>query len=124
MIAYEPQNFAMVAPVNGLSGNVTLPPPSLAAIAVTNGIGLVAAQDVRTALRAGWQLQAGQNWPAAEAFRMAIPSGVDGENVPANTSTFTLPDGVTQLTISNGVAIVPKAWRNYLIEQGWADTAA
>src|SRR6266436_3523520 len=101
---------------SGLSftGNVTLSAPSGAIVALVNGIGVVQAQDVPTAMRAGWTVQAGANWPGAAVRHMSIPPG---GNWPIN-GTVTFPDGTTA-TITAGAALIPIAWFNLYTKYGW-----
>lgn len=98
----------------GRSGTHSLPAPSGALISVTNGIAAVNCEDVRIAMAAGWTIQAGQNWPAAELKRMAKPAS---DNWPANGS-ITSPDGQS-ITVTNGIALVPIAWVSYYTSLGW-----
>jgi hypothetical protein len=73
------------------TGNVKLPGPSGATVALTNGIGSVNAVDIPTALRAGWLLGANEPWPVARVLHLSAPQ-------PGNwptTGSITFPDGQT-----------------------------
>jgi hypothetical protein len=101
----------------GLPGNGTvgLPgAPSGASYAMTNGIVSVNPVDVPTAIRIGWQVQAGQNLAAVLVTPMKIPTV--GAWSAAENVTF--PDGSTA-TITAGVANIPAAWVNWASQLGW-----
>ena len=106
----------MSAPFNQ-TGNVTLPAPSFAVIALSGGIGAVNVQDVPVALLNNWVVLAGQNWPGAAVKHMAPPTT---GSWPTN-GTLTSPDGQT-ITVTNGIALVPMAWVNYYTGMGWKVT--
>ncbi len=99
----------------GITGNWTL--GSGAVVALTNGIGQVNPQDVPVALRSGWTVQAGQNWPGAAVKHMSIPAG---SNWPTN-GTATFPDGTTA-AITAGAALIPIAFANLFASYGWTQT--
>jgi len=102
---------------NGVTGNVTLPAPSTATVALVNGVGTVQAVDVPTAIQAGWQVCAGQPWPASKVFHMTIPS----VGAWPSSGSVTFPDGSTA-TITGGVALIPIAWLNWARGLGWSAT--
>jgi hypothetical protein len=99
------------------TGNVKLPAPSGATVALTNGIGSVQAADVPTAIRAGWTIAANEPWPAARVLHLSAPAG---GNWPVN-GTLTFPDGQTA-TVTAGAAVIPVAWANAYIAYGWSPT--
>ncbi len=102
----------------GTTGNVTIPAPSGAVVAVTNGVGQVNAADVPTALRAGWKMRPGEpNWPAFAVKHLSAPAN---GNWPVN-GTLTFPDGTTA-TVTSGAAVIPIAWANAYIAYGWSPT--
>jgi len=104
---------------NGITGTVTLPAPSGATVTLASGIGSVNPQDVPTALAAGWQIMAGQNWPGAQVKHMSPPS----TGAWPTTGTVTSPDGQS-IAITGGAAVVPIQWVNYYVAFGWRVTAA
>ena len=88
----------------GVTGNVTIPAPSGAIVAVVNGIGSVNAADVPTALRSGWQMNPNEpNWPALAVRHLSAPAG-PGNNWPTSGS-ITLPDGQTA-TVTGAIGTV------------------
>lgn len=101
----------------GWTGTVTLGAPSLAQVALVNGIGSVNAQDVPTALKLGWRIGPREPWPAVQVFHMTIPSYGAW---PAN-GTVTFPDGSTTTTTS-GTALIPILWLNWARQNGWTGT--
>jgi hypothetical protein len=99
------------------TGNVTIAAPSLAVVALVNGVGSVNPADVPTAIRMGWTPMAGENWPGARVVHLSAPAG---GNWPVN-GTLTFPDGSTA-AVTNGAAVIPAAWANQYIEYGWFPT--
>jgi len=102
---------------SGITGNVTLPAPSSAVVALVNGVGQVNPQDVPTAIRAGWVVAAGQPWPSAAVRHLTIPPN---GNWPTN-GNITLPDG-TVVAVTAGAAVIPIAWANLYVSYGWSPT--
>ena len=102
---------------NGVTGNVTLPWPSVATVALVGGVGSVNAQDVCTAILAGWAVLAGEHWPAAQLFHLSIPTG---GNWPTS-GAVTFPDGTTA-TITAGAALIPRQWKQWATQMGWSPT--
>jgi hypothetical protein len=100
-----------------LTGNLQIPAPSLAIVAVVNGVGSVLPQDVPTAIRFGWTPMQGENWPGARVVHLSAPAG---GNWPVN-GTITFPDGTTA-AVTNGAAVIPIAWVDQYIQYGWGPT--
>jgi hypothetical protein len=100
-----------------LTGNLQIPAPSLAIVAVANGVGSVNPADVPTAIRAGWSVMQGENWPGARVAHLSAPAG---GSWPVN-GTITFPDGTTA-TVTNGAAVIPVAWVDQYISYGWFPT--
>ncbi|MEA3197392.1 MAG: hypothetical protein QOF32_1444 [Gammaproteobacteria bacterium] len=98
------------------TGNLQIPAPSLAVVAVVNGVGSVNPADVPTAIRNGWTPMQGENWPGARVVHLSAPPGA----WPVN-GTITFPDGATA-TVTNGAAVIPIAWVNQYIAYGWGPT--
>src|SRR6266404_1962884 len=94
----------------GFTGNVTIPAPSGAVVALVNGVGSVNAADVPSALRAGWVIAANQPWPAVQVKHLSAPPN---GNWPVN-GTITFPDGAIA-AVTNGAAVIPIAWVNQYI---------
>jgi hypothetical protein len=99
------------------TGNLQIPAPSNAIVAVVNGIGSVNAADVPSALRSGWSVLAGENWPGARVAHLSAPAGGAW---PVN-GTITFLDGATA-TVTNGAAVIPIAWVNHYVALGWGPT--
>jgi hypothetical protein len=78
----------------GFTGNLTIPAPSGAVVAVVGGVGSVNAADVPTAIRSGWQLNGNDpTWPAIAIRHLSAPLP-PGNSWPTSGS-ITLPDGQT-----------------------------
>jgi hypothetical protein len=99
-----------------LTGNLQIPAPSNAIVAVVNGVGSVNPADVPTAIRNGWTVMQGENWPGARVVHLTAPPGA----WPVN-GTITFPDGTTA-TVTNGAAVIPIAWANQYVAYGWGPT--
>ncbi len=100
-----------------LTGNLQIPAPSNAIVAVVNGIGSVNAADVPTAIRNGWSVMQGEAWPAVRVVHLTAPAGGAW---PVN-GMITFPDGTTA-AVTNGAAVIPVAWANTYIAYGWFPT--
>jgi hypothetical protein len=100
-----------------MTGNYSLPAPSLAVVALTLGIGSVNAADVPVAIRLGWTVMNGENWPGAAVKHLSAPSN---GNWPVN-GTITFPDGTTA-AVAAGAAVIPIAWANLYTSYGWFPT--
>jgi hypothetical protein len=74
-----------------LTGNMQIPAPSLAIVAVVNGIGSVRAQDVPQAISAGWTVMQGEPWPASRVAHLSAPAG----GAWPTSGNLTLPDNST-----------------------------
>lgn len=94
------------------NGSVTL--PSGTTYSVTNGIASINGEDVDQAIQQGWQVMAGQPWPAVRLVRMAIPA----VGAWPASGTVTLPDGST-VTTAAGVGKMPQAWVTWARGLGW-----
>ena len=97
------------------TGTMQIPAPSLAIVAVTNGIGSVCAEDVPQAILAGWTVMQGEPWPACRVVHLSAPA--DG----LVNGTLHLPDGNTAEVVE-GNALIPHRFETHFLSQGWSRT--
>ena len=97
------------------TGTMQIPAPSLAIVAVVNGTGSVSPADVPTAIRNGWTVAHGENWPAWRVVHLSAPAGglVNG--------TLQLPDGNTAEVVE-GNALIPHRFETHFLSHGWSRT--
>lgn len=101
---------------SGVTGTVNINGTNIS-VSLSNGIGAVNAENVRLAIAAGWTVMPGEDWPNKEIRHMTPPTNGAW---PSN-GTVTAPDG-TSISISSGIALVPRAWISYYRNLGWSAT--
>jgi len=82
---------------------------------MSGGLVSVNPVDVPAAMRAGWQVLAGQNLPSVLVVPMRIPTNTAAWSGVAFTD---FPDG-TSTTVTAGVANIPAPWVNFALQLGW-----
>ena len=100
--------------IPGGAGTFTLPSPG-GTYTPVNGVASVQAEDVDMAIRQGWQVMAGEPWPANRLVRMKVPT----VGAWSSSGAVTFPDGATA-AIAAGIAKIPQIWVTWAVGFGWA----